>query len=275
MALRAPRPDVWVISKLMRKTAGLWGVSLVLLIGGAGTAFAQDDGFDDIVRRALEAYKSKRYAQAITGFERAYDLRAEPELVYNIARAYEKSLKSAEAIGAYERFLELPGTTADLRAKARGSLDALRREEAARNAPPPPPPPVGVVPGGPPPPPPPPPGVTTERPEKVRTLEYVLIGAGATALVVGTIFGVIALQKNGDFNDQKDADPTDPALPGLKDDVNSNALIADVAIIGGVVLGAVGVTLLLVGSDDADADALSLAPAIGRDGGGLTLTGRF
>lgn len=253
----------------MRRTATCFALGLALL-AGLPSAHAQDDEFDAAIDRAMKAYRAKKYAEAIEDFELAYEIRSEPELVYNVARAYEKSLQSAKAIEAYERFLSLPGTTASLRAKARASLEALRREEAAKNAPPPtvttlPPPTAGDRA--------PPPQVVRTEPAPAKTVEYVLIGAGATAVVVGTIFGVLALSKNGDFGDAKDRGEDTAVLNGLKDDVDSNALIADIAILSGLVLGGVGVALLVAGGDDAEGVAVS--PTVGADGGGLAVTGRF
>ncbi len=250
-------------------------LALALLVPSAGVATAQDDGFNDAVSRAMQAYKARDYAEAIRGFERAYEIRQQPELVYNIARAHEKALQTEDAIAAYERFLALPGTTADLRAKALTSLGALKREQAAKRAAeaPPPPPPTQIVP-------PPSGGTTTSPPVTVRTqpkqsksrvLEYALIGTGAAAIVAGGVFGVLALQANGDFEDEKGAAAPNPArLQSLQEDVNRNAAIADVAIIGGAVLGVVGVVLLLVGDDDEE-----VALTAGISPGGLAILGRF
>lgn len=260
----------------MKRTTTVIG-GLALLLANASFARAQDGGFNDTVSRAMQAYQNRKYAEAIRGFERAYELRPQPELVYNIARAHEKALQSEEAIEAYERFLALPGTTADLRAKALNSLGALKREQAAKRAAaaPPPPPPPNIVPppsggdvtSGP------PPTVrTTPKTSKSRVLEFALIGTGAAAIVAGGVFGVLALNANGDFEDEKDKPmPNVPRLESLQSDVDRNAAIADIAIIGGVVLGTVGVVLLVVGGDDDD----ELALQAGVSPGGFAITGRF
>ncbi|MEQ9499369.1 MAG: hypothetical protein RIT81_20965 [Deltaproteobacteria bacterium] len=250
-----------------------------LFLTSANAAEAQDDGFNETVSKAMNAYRNKQYAEAIVEFERAYEIRQQPELVYNIARAHEKSLQSEEAIEAYERFLALPGTTADLRAKALQSLGALKREQAARRAaeaPPPPaggsvvPPPSGATTAGP------PVTVRTQKPQKSRALEYALIGTGAAAVLVGAAFGVVALQANGNFEDEKDKGDmaNGDRLQSLKDDVDRNAAIADVAFIGGAVLGAVGVVLLITTGGDDEGD-LALSGGVTPDGGMLTLGGRF
>src|SRR5690606_12016752 len=101
-----------------------------VLLVGASPAYAQEEpDFDTLVERAVEHYQARRYEAAIELFERAYALRAEPELVYNIARSYERLARSEDAIREYRRFVELPGTTSELRSLAFASIEALREEQ--------------------------------------------------------------------------------------------------------------------------------------------------
>ena len=117
-------------SSILRAFLGLVALGAPVLSAAPAVAQAQD-GFRELVDKGLELYTQKKYDEAIKNFEQAYTLRAEPELVYNIARAHEKSLRRAEAIAAYEKFVNLPGTTAELRTKALNAMEALRAEQAA------------------------------------------------------------------------------------------------------------------------------------------------
>ena len=101
-------------------------------------------------------------------------------------------------------------------------------------APPPPPPPVPEIAPAPPPPPPP------EKHSKVPA--YVTLGIATGGAIVGTIFGVKALQAKSDY----DSDPTTKHA----DDTERNALIADMAFGVAVTLGVTGI-VLLTSSDDA------------------------
>lgn len=244
---------------------------VVMLLGLGGEAFAQaDPTFNRLVQEGMQAYRAKDYATAIDKFEAAYSVNPQPELVYNIARANEKSLKRDAAIAAYERFLELPGTTADLRAKALGALEALRKEKAALErvarveaAPPP------AVAGGSPA----PGSVTTAPPAKrSRTLEWALIGGGAAVVATGAIFGVLALQANSDFDDLQASGADRMTLEDKQSDAQNNALAADVLIGVGAVSIIAGTIMYLTTGDD---DAVAVAPAVGPDFGGVAFSGSF
>jgi hypothetical protein len=74
---------------------------------------------------------------------------------------------------------------------------------------------------------------------------YVTLGIAGAGLITGTIFGLQALSKRSDFDDN-------PTSEGA-DDVERNALIADMAFGIAITLGVTGVVLLT--SDDAGASA--------------------
>jgi hypothetical protein len=104
------------------------------------------------------------------------------------------------------------------------------------------PPPVAAAPvvaAPPPPPPAPPPAPPPEEHSMVPA--YVTIGIAGAAAVVGTVFGVKALNSKSDF----DKNPTTKTA----DDTERSALIADMAFGVAITLGVTGIVLLT--SDDA------------------------
>ena len=118
------------------------------------------------------------------------------------------------------------------------------------------------------PPPPPPP----EQHSKVPA--YVTLGIATGGAIVGTIFGVKALQAKSDY----DSTPTTKHA----DDTERNALIADMAFGVAVTLGVTGI-VLLTSSDDAPeapkaaklhlphrapSGTFNVVPYIGRESGG-------
>jgi len=136
---------------------------------------------------------------------------------------------------------------------------------------PPPPPPAEPAPEPPPPPPPPPP----EKPSKAPA--YVTLGIAGAGLVVGSVFGVMALDKKSEFEDAPDADTADQ--------VERNALIADMSFGVAITLGVTGI-VLLTSNDPVDETArraeraeqarrLQLAPYASRNGGGAVARLRF
>jgi hypothetical protein len=242
------------------------GPRLLLLLALAGAPIAAgpvapcahaQEGWKALVDEGVAHYGAKRYDEAVRAFEAAMALRAEPELVYNIARAHEKALRAPEAIAAYERFLELPGTTAALRAKARAALEALRAEAEAEARARAERPPAGPS----------PPLALAAAPAPSRALEWTLVGVGAAAAVTGGVFGALALRDHAAFEDARAAGASRAALLDAASVVERNALLADVLVGAGLAAAAVGGLLLWLD------DAAPLVPAPAP--GGVALGARF
>jgi len=122
------------------------------------------------------------------------------------------------------------------------------------------PPPVAVVvpvaaEAMPPPPPPPPPEKRSMVPA------YVTLGIAGAGAIVGTIFGVKALNSKSEFNDN----PTTE----LADDTERNALIADMAFGVAITLGVTGVVLLTSGDDPKEAAKATTKSPYKLDFGGF------
>lgn len=116
----------------------------------------------------------------------------------------------------------------------KGGETSEQKLELVAKAPPPAPPPEPVVEAPAPPPPPPPP------PPRSKVPAYITLGIAGAGAVVGTIFGIKALNAKSDF----DKRPTG----GSADDTERNALIADMAFGVAITLGVTGIVLLT--SDD-------------------------
>jgi hypothetical protein len=113
---------------------------------------------------------------------------------------------------------------------------------------------------------------------KSKLPAYITLGVAGASAVVGTIFGIQALSKKSDYN----KNPTSSAA----DDVERNALIADMAFGVAVTLGITGVVLLT--SDDSNEIArdteprrapvqtsLSVTPYVSSKGGGASALLKF
>lgn len=254
--------------------------------GGGATAEGGD--FDALVSQAMERYQARDYEQAIELFQRAYEIQPEPELVYNIARSHERLAHREEALAAYERFIELPGTTGELRARALENIRALREEiaalEAARRA-------EQEVeaaerqagsgqqaqPGGAGGPAAPPPPQETGS-SALAVTGYALIGIGVAVLATGAVFGGLAISS---YNQYQDAGFQVERLD-LRDDVSRRALIADVLLFSGAGVAAAGVVMAVVAAirarrgDGGTESARGVSPTIALgEGFGLGLSGRF
>lgn len=107
-------------------------------------------------------------------------------------------------------------------------------------------------------PPPPPPEPRSKVPA------YVTLGLGAAGLISGTVFGILAL----DAKSQYDSNPTSEKA----DEVERNALIADMSFGVALTLGITGIVLLTSGDEPEQAAAtagrLVVAPYASHTGGG-------
>jgi hypothetical protein len=175
-------------------------------------------------------------------------------VVLKLSPGPHKLVLTAEGYDAKEVDLQVQG----------GSKVDQNVELLPHAAPPPPPPPVPEVAPTPPPPPPP------EKHSKVPA--YVTLGIATGGAIVGTIFGVQALQAKSDY----DSNPSTKHA----DDTERNALIADMAFGVAVTLGVTGI-VLLTSSDEPAAEPAKAAklklppkstfrvlPYMGRESGG-------
>ncbi len=88
--------------------------------------------FNEYNRSGTEAYIKQDYQAAIKYFHKAYSIKPEPLLFYNIAQSYRKINHDSEAITFYQSYLRRPETTdPELRAKAEGYLAELRGRHVA------------------------------------------------------------------------------------------------------------------------------------------------
>lgn len=256
------------------------------------TSAEREAEFEGHVQEAMEHYEARRYEQAIELFERAYAVMQEPELVYNIARSHERLLHREEAVLGYERFLELPGTTGELRARALTNLSNVRQEiaaleaaqraeaqqaEAARQE-------QGQQAGqqqGP---------HSEEQTEPQRhespgvgslgIAGYALLGVGIATSIVGGVFWGLAWASNSDF----EAAGNDESRLQLSDEFRTRSLVGDVLFFSGLAVLCTGIALVVadavrrrgrsaVGSTSMNKRGITPALVVGI--GGLGVNGRF
>lgn len=169
--------------------------------------------------------------------------------------------------GSHKVVISAPGyqpKEMDIEVKAGEKLDQnveLVMDDSAA-APPPAAPPEPVAP---------PPQEPPKEEPRSKVPAYVTLGIAGASAVVGTIFGIQALSAKSDFNDK----PTSDAA----DDVERNALIADMAFGVAITLGVTGVVLLTSGNSEPAKEAktkvlpktkakLDVAPYFSPNGGG-------
>jgi hypothetical protein len=113
--------------------------------------------------------------------------------------------------------------------------------------------------------------------ESQNALGFVALGLGGAGLVVGTVTGILAINRRADLNDipcfQEDpgicyADANDRATISrtlaAKDDLSTFATAATISFIAGGTLAAAGLILIATsGGDDEPSDAMTIRPFVG------------
>jgi tetratricopeptide (TPR) repeat protein len=201
-------------------------------------------------RRALElfeesarAYREGRFQDAVDKLLEARRAKAEPVLLYNLARAYEALGKPQEAADAYQSYLQEEPNASDKKA-IEGKITTLRQqaaELAAARKPDatPPPPPPGTTPA---PAPQPPPQPVPEPEGATLYLPWIIAGAGVALIGTGFVFGGIAKGRHNDAVDE----PSQQAAANMQDDAEAYARASTITIAAGAVIALVGAGWLVL-----------------------------
>lgn len=100
------------------------------------TVWAQDDVTKQVEKLsgdAAGAYRDGDYEKSIELFKQAYDLQAVPNLLFNIAKVYEKLEDWDNAIAYYREFIKAPDADSKAREVALTRIDALEDVKAAED----------------------------------------------------------------------------------------------------------------------------------------------
>lgn len=120
-------------------------------------------------------------------------------------------------------------------------------------------------------------GETPSGSSPLKTVGLVVGGVGVAGLVVGGVFGAMALSKNSDANNGHcggslgGPNQCDQTGVSLRSDAVNFGNISTISLIAGGVLAAGGVTLWLV----APKGTVQAAPAVGTNAGGVIVRGVF
>lgn len=212
----------------MRRTIAIWTCAIVL--ASVAPAGAQPHGGDaealQLTRQSLERYREGRFREAVELLKRAYDLKPEPVIQYNIGRAYERLGERDNAIAAYRAYLAAAPNAPD-RSAVEAKIAALVQENAKREATPPE---VQIT------------APVVQRAETPRALSrtpWLIAGLGVAGVGTGAVFGALMISRRDDAND--------PSTSG-RDTLVANAaarrysIAANIAFVTGSVIAAGGIT---------------------------------
>ena len=215
----------------------------------------------DLFEQAEDRYREGDLAGAIELLTRARSLHPEPVLLYNLARAYEGLGRFEEALEAYRQYLVEQPDARDRGAIERRitslseELEERRRLEAARHGEP-----GGARQGA--------LGAPASSASRVSPIEpeadgpgpvpWVVAGVGAAALVAGVAVAFVAEAKRGDAED----DPVHATSRQSFRDAQSIATVANVLMVTGGIVTAIGGVLILTASGGDDTEtSVALSPS--------------
>lgn len=215
-----------------------------------------------IYNQGVAAYNEARFADAAALFEQAYTLSPRPLLLFNLANAQERAELYAEAAANLRRYQ----TDAPIEEHAGLAERIANLERLAGGG--------GGGGGG---------GSSSD----LLVPGIIVGGVGVAMVAAGVVFGVLALDAGAGITDGED-----PACRRLADerllcrgganglgDYETFALVADIGLIGGGVVAAAGLALIIVslvtGGDDASATAWAPQIWAGPDGAGVAVGGSF
>jgi hypothetical protein len=221
----------------------------------------------DLSKKSRDAYRDKRFGDAVALLLEARTLAREPVLLYNLARAYEGLDDVDRALAAYEEYLrEDPG------ARDRPAVEekmvilrrqiAERRRTASRDENGARPPEEGV------------PAREPSAPvpaQRMSVAPLIVTGTGLLAIAAGAVCGVVA----NDAHAQAESDPSGEGAQSAQSKAESFAVAANVAFVAGGLLTAAGVTWTILELRSLDRGARARAPALRLGLGGISLEGRF
>jgi tetratricopeptide (TPR) repeat protein len=197
-------------------------------------------------------YEQANYADAVKEFNEAYRLSQRPDLLYNIALAYERLENLDEAIGALEKYLTLKPGAQDRNIIA-ARIENLKKRRASAQAAPSPAPIVAQ--------PPPPTQPPPRKPRHVASLAVGGVGLAVLIAAVGT--GAAALRDQSELDSVCQNMRCPASKQGQIDEGKALALSTDVLIGVGSAMVLTGVILLIVESRRPQPARTALRPAAG------------
>jgi tetratricopeptide (TPR) repeat protein len=189
--------------------------------GDARAETPQEQQALDLFDRGTDAYQRGRFSEAVELLGRAYALKKEPVLLYNLGRAYEGLGDVKNAAQAYADYLASEPNAPD-----RGALEqriaTLRRQSQEREE-----------------------LEARARMQKARSasvLPWIVAGTGGASVLTGVVLGSISSSRH----EAAVAEPTYLRADDLQKQAETLATVANVCMIAGAVVAAGGLIWGLV-----------------------------
>lgn len=222
-------------------------------------------------------YQQREYRRAIERFIQAYAIDPDPNLLFNVARSYERLGEVDLAIEKYEAFLASPGADAAGRARAEESLRLLRRAKGERSAEPAPSVPAPSAAEG---------GGAAEREadpaQSPSALPWVTLGGGVLLSTVGLSLYLLGAADHGEITGSAGYEEPGRVLPMTRREAEDLVSAGDSKkLLGGIGLGvggaliATSVFLLATGKPASGATDVAVAVDASPNSGRVSVGGSF
>ncbi len=238
----------------------MWALLAAALVFGSfqmsAWAASATKQVEELSIKAATAYGEGDYDKAIDLFKQAYALQPVPNLLFNIAKVYEKTQNWDEAENNYKEFIKSPDADAKAREVALERIDAIKAIKAANKEAEKPVDPVDKPEDK--------PAVVAPPPKKASLVPWIVLGSGVAVAGTGAVFGILALGKQTKFEEATNADDK----RDLRSSGKTFALLADIGYGVGAAAGIVGIIMLATsgGSDRAQAQAWAPTGWVGPHG---------
>jgi tetratricopeptide (TPR) repeat protein len=224
-------------------------------------------------------YQQRDYRRAIERFIQAYAMDPDPNLLFNIARSYERLGEVDAAIEKYEQFLNTPGADANGRNRAQESLRVLRESKQSQGAASPaaagsatePTLPASAA-----------PSAANGGSAGPSVLPWVALGGGVVFTALGASLYLLGASDHNEVTDARGYGDDGAVVPMTRAEAEDLVSSGDTKkLLGGIGLGLGGALLttsviLLAIRDSGSAEqdvALGFAPT--RGGGSMSFAGSF
>lgn len=262
-------------------------VSTTLVVAGLSlgptlpaTVYAQSatEQVETLSRQAATAYGEGDFDKAIDLFKEAYAVQPVPNLLFNIAKVYEKQENWSQAVAYYKEFIKAPDADSQARQVALDRIDALeeiqraereKKEAEERRL------------------------AEEERKRKeaelaaqkkqedeaaaanagTGPLPWIVTGAGAGLLIGGGVFGLLATDQETVFKTGED--------PAVRRNARSKgktfALVADSMFVAGGIATVVGIILFATSGSSSQPESQAALPFgwVGPGEGGVGMSWTF
>jgi tetratricopeptide (TPR) repeat protein len=101
-------------------------VILLVLAAAVGRASAADEEAKRQYERATSLYALERYGEAAAAYEKAFELRPDPALLYNAAQAHRLAGNKVRALALYQNYLRVFSSVRN-RSEVLGHIEQLKR----------------------------------------------------------------------------------------------------------------------------------------------------